>query len=293
MDIRDQSTLDHDDVTALSFIRRDPPFVFRRHHRHGLRSHIMEILAPDDVQREHNGILADGITWFPRARPRRMLRIFRTRLESLDQALREIGRVKIVERYLAPDFMATSTECVVQYRKPDGDDIVLCGFQAYVPGEIIDPWTLLDAQDLLPSLFDTLETVIGKPSMPFAEWMASVRRQGGRFVEKIKRMVLHAGHIPDLAGAGNLIVTPCGGIRLVDINNISPIGIDEAVGLDEKGYPVGDKSIEALRLIESKITGRTVDRSDPFYGQFLTTRRRQRVEACEKAFWEKTGGRRR
>ncbi len=40
-----------------------------------------------------------------------MFRIFRARLKTLDKALTEIGRVKIIERYLAPDFISrTATE---------------------------------------------------------------------------------------------------------------------------------------------------------------------------------------
>lgn len=56
-------------------------------------------------------------------------------------------------------------------------------------------------------------------------------------------MVAEAGHIPDLAGAGNLIITGTADIRLVDINDISPISLDSSIYLDEKGYPVCDKSI--------------------------------------------------
>lgn len=116
IDIRDRATLNHADVTALNFIRATPPYIFRRHYRHGLRSHIMEILNPGDVAIEQSGTIMDGIRHFPMARPRRMFRIFRTRLKTLDEALGEIDRVKIVERFLGPDFMATSTECIVDYQ---------------------------------------------------------------------------------------------------------------------------------------------------------------------------------
>jgi hypothetical protein len=93
----------------------------------------MEILNPAEVEIEQSGTLdrRDEMR-FPRARPCRMFRIFRSRLKTIDKALTEIGRVKIVERYLAPDFMATSTECIVDYRGPDGWDLLLCGFQEYV-----------------------------------------------------------------------------------------------------------------------------------------------------------------
>ena len=117
----------------------------------------MEILDPADVEIEQSGTMVDGVRLFPNSgTPRRMFRIFRSRLKTIDKALTEIGRVKTVERYLAPNFMATSTECIVDYRGPDGLDLLLSGFQEYVEGEILDPWTLLDATDLLPTLYDTL-----------------------------------------------------------------------------------------------------------------------------------------
>ena len=100
-------------------------------------------------------------------------------------------------------------------------------------------------------------------------------------------MIIESGHIPDLAGAGNLIITDNGAIRLVDINNISRVVFDASVYLDEKGYPVADKSIEALSLIEKKLLGRSLESADPVYGHFLAPARRERVRADEPGFWQK------
>jgi hypothetical protein len=285
-DIRDQPSINHADVTALNFVRSSPPYVLRRHFRQGLRSHIMEILDPADVEIEQSGTIVDGMRWFPRAEPRRMFRIFRSRLKTIDKALTEIGRVKIVERYLAPDFMAISTECIVDYHGPDGWDLVLCGFQEYVQGEILDPWTLLDAGDLLPAMYDTLGHKGRTLSLSREEWIRDVRQKSVQFIESIKKMIDDAGHIPDLAGAGNLMITVNGHICLVDINNISRIDFDSAISLDEKGYPVGDKSIEALALIEEKILGRPVDRKEILYMHFLDPVRLEGVKQKEELFWK-------
>jgi hypothetical protein len=182
--------------------------------------------------------------------------------------------------------MATSTECIVDYRRPDGWDLLLCGFQEYVEGEILDPWTLLDATDLLTALYDTLGHRGRALPLSRNEWIRTVRQNSGRFIERIKRMIDEAGHVPDLAGAGNLMATVHGHICLVDINNISRIRFDSAIDLDEKGYPVCDKSIEALSLIEEKIVGRTVDMNEPVYRLFLDPERRKAIERKERLFWD-------
>lgn len=289
-DIRDQPSITHEDVTTLNFVRSSPPCVFRRHFRQGLRSHIMEILTPSDVKIEHTGTMVDGVRQFPKATPRRMFRIFRTRLKTLDNALREIGRVRIVERYLAPDFMATSTECLVDYHGPQGRDLILCGFQEYVTGEILDPWTVLETADLLPALYGTFRDKDGALPPQKDQWIETVRQKGARFIGKIKRMIAEAGHIPDLAGSGNLIITGTGGIRLVDINNISRVFFNPEIHLDEKGYPVCDKSVEALSLVEQKILGRPVDMGEELYRRFLNPDRRSAVTEKEELFRKKKAG---
>ena len=285
-DIRNRSAISHADVTALNFVRSSAPYVFRRHFRQGLRSHIMEILDPCDAKIEQLGTIIDGVRWFPKALPRRMFRIFRAPLKTLDNTLAEIERVKIVERYLAPEFMARSTECIVDYRGPEGWDLMLCGFQEYVNGEIVDPWTILDTTDLLPALYDSLRNQDSSLSLSEDRWIGAVQQKGLRFIEKIKLMITEAGHIPDLAGVGNLIITVTGGICLVDINNISRVSLCPLISLDEKGYPVCDKSIEALYLIEEKILGRRVNMDENIFKRFLDPQRRKAVKAKEELFWQ-------
>ena len=285
-DIRSRPTIDHADVIALNFVRSSPPYLFRRHFRQGLRSHIMEILRLTDVALERTGRNVDGVRQFPKATPCRMFRIFRTHLGTLESALEETARVKLVERYLAPDFMARSTECLVDYQSPNGHDLLLCGFQEYIPGEVLDPWTILEASDLLTLLYHT----VGQQKEPLClseeRWIETLRQRGADFVARIKQMITEAGHIPDLAGAGNLIVTAKGEIRLVDINNISAVAFDASIRLDEKGYPVGDKSVEALSLIEAKMFNRPVDLDEPVYRHFLDSNRQKRVSAEELRFRE-------
>ncbi|WP_319522285.1 hypothetical protein [uncultured Desulfosarcina sp.] len=288
IDIRDRPSIGHDDVLDLNFINSSAPCVFRKHFRQGLRSHIMEILDPLDIETERNGaIAADGMRWFPKARPQRMLRIFRSRLRTLDNALKEIGRVKTVERYLAPNFMATSQECIVDYQGPEGRDLLLCGFQEYVAGSIVDPWTILDRSDLLPALYDGAAGPADGDAPPMNRWVRTVRQNAREFVARIKRMIVEAATIPDLAGAGNLIVTASGETRLVDINNISPVDFEGAIFLDEKGYPVCDKSIEALSLIEEKVAGQPIDKYNGLYKRFFDPVRWAAVKAREREFWNR------
>ena len=286
VDIRDKPTIGHAEVVALKFINSTTAYHVRKHLRQGLRSHVMEILASQDLKAEREGSVIDGVRWFPKARPRRVLRIFRSRLETLDRALDEIQRVKTVERYLAPDFMATSVECIVDYRNADRFELMLCGFQEYIPGSILDPWTILDGADLLPTLYAQLDKQEIGSVLDREPWIAAIRRKGNDFVQRVKRMIAESETIPDLAGAGNLIVTGSGEIRLVDINNISPAGIDDAIYLDEKGYPVSDKSIEALSLIQKKVAGRPIDRQESLFGHFLDPDRWKRVKAKEEQFWK-------
>lgn len=286
-DIRDKVSIRHDDVVALNFIRAPGAFVFRRHFRQGLRSHIMEILARADVALENEGTVVNGLRCFPRARPIYMLRIFRTRLATLAEALAEIARVEVVARYLGPDFAAASSEFVVDYHGPQGPAIMLCGLQAYVAGEIVDPWSLLDAERLLSSLYDSLHGARGLPLAHRPAWIAAARLKAARFVWAVKRMIARERQIPDLAGAGNLVMSATGEIILVDINNISAVVFDDAIPLDDKGYPVCDKSVEALALIEEKLLGRKIDRQQAAYRFFLDPARKRRASAAETAFHQR------
>ena len=60
-DIRDKPYIDHKDVLGLNFIKDPGIYIYRRHYRQGLRSHIMEVLDPKDVENETKGIIIDGL----------------------------------------------------------------------------------------------------------------------------------------------------------------------------------------------------------------------------------------
>jgi len=250
----------------------------------------MEILYPADVATENTGTLIDGVRQFPRAVPSIMFRIFRTQFETFGEAWAEIERVKIVSEYLAPEFMAHSYECIVEYHGPHGSELMLCGFQEYIKGDIIDPWTILDAESLLPVIYKTMRDRGVIMPLSSDEWVADARKKGSQLIGRLKRMITHSGHIPDLAGVGNLIITPNGEICLVDINNISPVYSEATIPLDEKGYPVCDKSIEALSLIEKKIVGRPINMEEKLYKQFLNSQRKTLVQEKVELFSEKFVG---
>ncbi len=286
-DIRNKTTICHSDVIALNFVASSPSYVFRRHYRQGLRSHIMEVLHPADVATENTGTLIDGVQQFPRAVPSNMFRIFRTRLETFEEAWAEIERVKIVIKHLAPDFMAHSSECIVEYHGPQGPELMLCGFQEYIEGDIINPWTFLDAANLLPTIYNSMSDRGVLMTLCRDEWVADARKKGSQLIDRFKHMITHSGHIPDLAGVGNLIITPNGEVCLVDINNISPVNDDSTILLDGKGYPVCDKSIEALSLIEEKIVDRPIDPEEKLYKRFLSSQRKHLVQEKVESFSEK------
>lgn len=283
-DIRDKAYIGHNDVVALNFINPQGPFFFRRHFRQGLRSHVMEVLLPEDVEIEKRGKLVSGVRWYPKAVPRHVFRIFRTRLETVDQALREIRRLRIAERYLLPHFLAPSMEIILDYHGPKGPSPLLCGLQEYVQGQILDPWSPLPPDALHQSLHDRLRSDSEATPRSLVSWEQATRRSIARFIHQVKLMIAETGYIPDLAGIGNLMMTPAGAIKLVDINNISKIAFDGTVHLDDRGYPVCDKSIEVLFILEDKLGDRSVNRGENLYRFFLTPERMDAVRARELAY---------
>jgi hypothetical protein len=283
-DVRDKPSLNETDVLALNFIRSPAPYLFRRHYRAGLRSHIMEVLRFEDVNRETQGIAVDGIARFPRARPRRMLRIFRTRFRSLEDAEAEVRRVKVIEAYLAPDHVARSEEFLVDYVREGQRQILLCGLQEFVEGEILDPWSPLDRSSL-GALFQQMDQGSDEESGKLSdEWLLQVRTRVEAFAGIIKRMIMETRHVPDLAGVGNLLVTATGTIKLVDINNVSRVTFRPAIDVDDRGYPVCDKSIEALWLLEQKLLRDSPPEEDPIYREYLIPERMKEVELLAKRF---------
>jgi len=283
-DIRDKPYLNHEDILGQNFIRAPGIYLYRRHYSQGLRSHIMEVLDPEDVEDETKGVMIDGFMWYPRAEPLKMLRIYRTRFKNIEDGEEELKRVRIVETYLAPDYVARSEEFLTDYTRREKHEILLCGLQEYVKGEVLDPWSHLD-KDHLISLLRDMGFDMGRDSVMIADrWIHSVREKAGNFIGKVKQMIVEANHVPDLAGVGNLLLTRSGDIKLVDINNISNLSFDAIINLDDRGYPVCDKSIEALSLLEKKLLGRSSYRDDLIYKTFLDPKRMEDVQAIEEEF---------
>jgi hypothetical protein len=249
----------------------------------------MEALRPENVAAEKNGIIRDGLRWFPRATPLKVLRIFRTRFDNLKAAEEELGRVKIVERYLGLEYVAKSHEFLVDYAVQGRYEPLLCGLQEYVDGEILDPWGSLD-RDHLTSLFRRIDSRGGKNGPRAMEaWERNVRKGAERILGRIGKMIVEAKLVPDLAGVGNLLLTRTGNIKLVDINNISRVSFEPAIPRDDRGYPVCDKSIEAFSLLEQKLLGRQVDRDAPIYRTFLDPDRMKEVRSIEREFHASMG----
>ena len=283
-DVRDKLYLNQEDVLKLNFIREPGIYIYRRHYRQGLRSHILEVLSQEDVEKEKNGVIIDGAKWYPRAEPLKMLRIFRTRFNNLQEAEEEIERVKTIESYLGPENFARSDEFLVDYELNGKRELILCGLQEFIQGAILDPWDQLDDSHLLSILrrisFETFEDAesIGD------SWVRDVRKKSESFIGKVKKMILEANHVPDLAGIGNLLLTPTGEIKLVDINNISRVSFESSISIDDRGYPVCDKSIESLSLLEQGLLQRPLPEDDTIYRTYLEPNRMEEVKALEKEF---------
>jgi hypothetical protein len=283
-DIRDKSIIRHEDVIALNFIRDTGDYVFRRHHLNGLRSHIMELLTSDDVIKETEGVIVNGIQRFPIAKPLKMLRIFRKRFSGFEEILDEIRRFQIVGRYLSSFHLAMSEEFIVDYRMGKNRDILLCGLQEYVEGECLDPWTV-QKNNCLENLAEKLAESPG-PGDFFSksELIHRIEKSVESFVIQVKKMIQEARCVPDLAGNRNILVTRNGHVKLVDINNISYISSDGCVLMDDFNYPVCDKSIEALSLIEQKLLGRRLEKNDPVYISVLKPERLREVDRLALQF---------
>jgi len=279
-DIRNQAHLSGKDVKQLNFINDSDQYVFRKFYRSGLRSHIFELLAAGDVDKESLGVMEDGVRIFPRARPIKMFRIFRNRFNSTGEIFQEIQRYKIMLSYLGPEFIALSEEFIADYRDKNGNcRTLLCGLQEYVDGQILDPWRLSGPENI-SALFSAMAH----------ELADHIRLQRALknievFISGVRRLMDETGYIPDLAGVGNLILTPEGGIKLVDINNIVEIKADKYIHLDDKGYPACDVSVQVLSIIEKAILNRDQSKIDPLFKLFLTPDRLAQVKAIEQAFY--------
>lgn len=290
-DIRTKPFLDPEDVLSLGFIRNPPVYVFRRYPRAGLRSHILAVLDPVAVRREREGLVQDGVRVFPKAKPLKILRIFRTRFPGLPEAEEEITGVKQVIRFLGPECLALSEEFLVSCRFEGPPEILLCGLQEYVEGAVLDPWAELSdqrLQTLLRLIARETERTDGVPVKGIQ--VGAVKEKARIFVARTRRLVAEAALLPDLSGVGNLLVDRSGAVRLVDINNISRRPPEGVVPLDDQGYPVWDKSIEALFRIEQWAAGRAPSMDADPYLYLADPDRRRRVHELETRFTEGRGG---
>jgi hypothetical protein len=280
-DIRDQAYLSGSEVKKLNFIKVSTTLEFRKYYRSGLRSHIFEVLEKSDVQRETQGEIIDGIRMFPRAMPLKMFRILRNRFKNKEAVFQEIKKYNTLLKFLGPDLIALSEEFMADYTGTGESQIVLCGLQEYVDGQILDPWRLF-GDNYLMDLFGAMP----QPGVLDQQTLVDTARMNiESFVKRIREMIALTGYIPDLAGIGNLILTPGGDLKLVDINNIVEIKLNDTILLDDKGYPSGDVSIEVLSILERDILQRQIHMEDPLYRLFLSPERRERVKTIENEFY--------
>lgn len=211
-----------------------------------------------------------------------MFRIFRQHFADSESIFREIKKYNLLLKWLGKGFIATSQEFIVDYRETNSSRIVLCGLQEYVKGDILDPWRLYDKACL-----DDIFSIRGYDPDRAAKCIRTLTDNIRSFVKRIREMIFHTGFIPDLAGNGNLVITPRGRLKLVDINNIVRFNADDIIRIDDKGYPSCDVSVQVLAILEQAILGKTIKDSDPFYGIFLSEERKQTVKDLERTFYQK------
>jgi hypothetical protein len=283
-DIREKSYITHEDILSLNFIRKPGAYVFRKYHKQGLRSHIMEVLNPKDVSKQKNGEIVDGIRMFPWAEPIRILRIFRTKFPCIEEVFKETKTLKIIEKYLPKDAYAKSDEFIADYIFNDTKDFILCGLQEFITGEVLNPWDPLPKEQLANFLAQTDDKKPDGYRDAKEQRIQKFYKKVEQFIACVKKMILEANYVPDFAGVENILITPAGDIKLVDINNISKVSFTADISLDDKGYPVCDKSIEAISMLENKVLGKPIDRSEKLYQIFLDPQRMKDVGALEDKF---------
>jgi hypothetical protein len=289
IDIRDKPHISHEDIIRLNFIRDRGPYVFRKYHKQGLRSQIIEVLHRQDVVKQTSGEHINGILFFPWANPIKILRIFRSRFNSKEEVFEEIKKLKIVETYLPPGSYAKSIEFIVDYVRNGTSHLVLCGLQDYIEGEALNPWEIFKKNNLA-DIFNRMK--VERPhllELTLEQFIKRVKTNAKIFIQSTKKMILEAKYVPDFAGVENLLLTPCGHIKLVDINNISKVSFGSSIRLDEKGYPVCDKSIEAISMLEQALFERLFDKTEKIYRIFLDPQRMKEVNDLEEKFHFSTG----
>jgi hypothetical protein len=283
-DIREKAHISHEDIIELNFIRNSGVYVFRKYHKQGLRSQIMELLDPGDVIKQNRGEIINGTLFFPWAMPLKMLRIFKIRFDSLTEVFEEIRKFKIIEKYLPSDCYAKSEEFIVDYMWNGNRDVILCGLQEYVAGEILNPWEITGLNQL--DFFFAGISIKRRNTLKMStdQLVIRFRKNVEKFIKSVKKMILEANYIPDFAGLENLLVTPGGDIKLVDINNVSRVSFGPDIRLDDKGYPACDKSIEAISILEQKLLDKPIDKTETLYKIFLDPLRMKDVSILEEKF---------
>lgn len=265
----------------INFLKIPEHYHLRRYFRAGLRSQLLELIPTGDLEKEVHGVLVNGIRTFPRAKPVKMVRILKNRFNSCATALEEIKKYRILLGSLGSGFVAQSEEFIVEYRERNQNYILLCGLQEYIEGTTLDPWHLSDERSLE-------HFYIPNPETSPKEFTRQAVYDIKRFVGAVIAMIQRTGLIPDLAGDGNLMLSPRGRLKLVDINNITKIKSGPEIQLDDKGYPCCDKSMEVLSILGHKIARippPIVD--DSFLGKFFDLQRKQKVNELEQAFYQK------
>ncbi|MCG8619012.1 MAG: hypothetical protein MI802_22545, partial [Desulfobacterales bacterium] len=202
-----------------------------------------------------------------------------SRFPTKEDIFIEIKRYKTLLNHLGPEFIALSEEFIADYRDGGVNRLLLCGLQEYVAGEILDPWRLTGPENLTALLSSMPHASDPDSRLSFA--LSRVET----FVKRIRELMTASGRIPDLAGIGNLILTPEGGIKLVDINNIVKIRTNAYIPMDDKGYPACDVSIQVLHILENKILGKDHSESDPLFKHFLQPQRLKQVKSIEREFY--------
>ena len=283
-DIRDKSYITHEDILSLNFIRKSCSYVFRKYHKQGLRSHIMEVLDPKEVFKQKKGEVVDGIRIFPWAEPIKILRIFRTKFSCIEDVSTETKTLKIIEKYLPKDSYAKSDEFIADYFLNNTKDFILCGLQEYVEGEVLNPWDPISETQLVDFWAQINVKRSDERKVTPEQRIRKFYHNVEQFIACVKKMVLEAGYIPDFAGVENLLITADGNIKLVDINNISKVSFVQDISLDDKGYPVCDKSVEAVSMLETKLLGKPIDNTEKLYQIFLDPQRMKDVRALEDRF---------
>lgn len=276
-DIRDIQHATSDEVNDLNFLNLTDQYVLRRHTYQGLRSHVFQILKTDDVRKENEGVIRKGVKNYPKAAPVKILRIMRTKFNNLAAVTVEIKKYKLIERYFDAESYAKSQEIIVDYNHNGKNKVMLIGIQDYVEGFRLNPWSAYIGFQIVDFL-----KISGIKNID--ETMAQILKNMANFVHLLKRFILKTRHIPDLAGIGNIMLKRSGNIVLVDINNISEVSFSDPIYVDNFGYPIVDRSIEAIFCLDKFCTPNEYDKNNFLYRKFLSDSRRKKVDAIEKEF---------